>query len=85
MLMRQPQERLVSFLASEADGVYSPLLLMLATWLLIFFFFVKGRVFIKVLIVRLKEDSAVDADHKSWCDAKLWRNGQVPNRAEAVS
>ena len=35
LLMRQPQKRLVSFLASEADGVHSPLLLMLATWLLI--------------------------------------------------
>ena len=35
MLMRQLQGRLVSFLASEADGVHSPLLLMLATWLLI--------------------------------------------------
>ena len=35
VLMRQPEERLVSFLASEADGVYSPLWLMLTTWLLI--------------------------------------------------
>merc|ERR1712136_154240 len=37
MLMRQPQESLVSFLASEADGGCSPLLLMLATQLLILF------------------------------------------------
>ena len=48
-------------------------------------FFVKVRVFIKELIVCLKEDSAVDAEHQGWCDAKLRRNGQIPNRAEAVS
>ena len=35
----------------------------------------KVRVFIKELIMRLKEDSAVDAEHKGWCDAELWRNG----------
>ena len=47
--------------------------------------FVKVRVFIKEQIVRLKEDSAVQAEHKGWCDAKLRRNGWVPNRAGAVS
>jgi len=37
--------------------------------------FFKVRVFIKELIMRLKEDSAVDAEHKGWCDTELWRNG----------
>ena len=36
---------------------------------------VKVRVFIKEQIVRLKEDSAVEAEHKGWCDGKLQRNG----------
>ena len=46
---------------------------------------VKVRVFIKELNARLKEDSAVEAEHKGWVDAELLRNGSVPNRAEAAS
>ena len=46
---------------------------------------VKVKVFIKELNARLKEDSAVEAEHKGWCDAELLRNGSVPNRAEAAS
>lgn len=45
---------------------------------------VKVRVIIKEQIVRQKEDSAVEAEHQGWCDARLRRKGWVPNRAEAV-
>ena len=72
----QPQGRLVSFLASEADRVHSPLLSMLATRAAADPF-VKVRILIKELIVRLKEEASAEAEHKGWCDAELQTNNQT--------
>jgi len=69
-------ETLHSFLVSEASRVHSPLLSMLASRAASDPF-VKVRVLIKELLVRLKEESAAEAEHKGWCDSELQTNNQT--------